>query len=127
MKALHLMAFATFAILVRYAIVLIFSSNGGVVVSQLTHAVCYGVFHPAAVSFIASCVPPEQRALGMSLYLSLGTGVAILIGNILGGFIVEYSGYKALFLFFSLFAVLGLVLYFTTRRHTRRQQLAMSN
>jgi PPP family 3-phenylpropionic acid transporter len=126
-KALPLMAFATFAILVRYAIILIFPSGGGVVVSQLTHSVCYGVFHPAAVSFIASCVPPEQRALGMSLYLSLGTGVPTLIGNILGGFIVEYSGYKALFLFFSLFAVLGLILYFATRRHTQRQQSAMGN
>ncbi|MDR3356116.1 MAG: MFS transporter [Spirochaetaceae bacterium] len=116
-RALPLIAFATLAILVRYAVLLAFPSKGGVVLSQLTHSVCYGVFHPAAVSFIASCVPPEQRALGMSLYLSLGTGVPTLIGNICGGFIVEYSGYPALFLSFSLFAVLGLFLYFAARKH----------
>jgi PPP family 3-phenylpropionic acid transporter len=115
-KALPLMVFATLAILVRYAIILIFPSNGGIIVSQLTHSVCYGIFHPAAVSFIAACVPPERRALGMSLYLSLGTGVPTLVGNISGGFIVEYLGYQALFLFFSMFAVLGLLLYFITRR-----------
>jgi PPP family 3-phenylpropionic acid transporter len=122
-KALPLMAFATFAILVRYAIILIFPSGGGVVASQLTHSVCYGVFHPAAVSFISSCVPPERRALGMSLYLSLGTGVPTLIGNISGGFIVEYLGYRELFLFFSLFAVFGLLLYFATRRYTKQASL----
>ncbi|MDR2343585.1 MAG: MFS transporter [Spirochaetaceae bacterium] len=119
-KALPLMAFATFAVLVRYAIMLVFTSGGGVVVSQLTHSVCYGVFHPAAVSFIAGCVPPERRALGMSLYLSLGTGVPTLIGSISGGFIVEYLGYRAMFLFFALFAVLGLLLYFITRKHITR-------
>jgi PPP family 3-phenylpropionic acid transporter len=125
-KALPLMAFSTFVILVRYAIILIFPSSSGIVVSQLTHSVCYGVFHPAAVSFISSCVPPEHRALGMSLYLSLGTGVPTLIGNISGGFIVEYSGYRALFLFFSLFAVFGLLLYFATRRYTRQASLRQS-
>ena len=119
-KALPLMAFSTFVILVRYAIILLFPSGGGIVVSQLTHSVCYGVFHPAAVSFISSCVPPERRALGMSLYLSLGTGVPTLLGNISGGFIVEYLGYRSLFLFFSLFAVSGLLLYFATKKFTRQ-------
>jgi PPP family 3-phenylpropionic acid transporter len=81
------------------------------------------VFHPAAVSFITSCVPPARRALGMSLYLSLGTGVPTLIGNLAGGFIVEYFGYRQLFMSFALFAVVGLLLYFITRKHTRRLSL----
>jgi PPP family 3-phenylpropionic acid transporter len=115
-----LMAFATAAILVRYAILVLFPSKAGVVISQLTHSVCYGVFHPAAVSFIARCVPPEQRALGMSLYLSLGTGVPTLIGAFAGGFIVESHGYRALFAIFSIFAALALLLYFITRKYTAR-------
>jgi PPP family 3-phenylpropionic acid transporter len=119
-KALPLMAFATAAILIRYLIIIMFPSNVGIIISQLTHSVCYGIFHPAAVSFIASCVPPEQRALGMSLYLSLGTGVPTLIGNILGGFIVEYYGYQVMFMFFAVFAVMGTLLYFFTRKYTLR-------
>ncbi|MDR1363043.1 MAG: MFS transporter, partial [Spirochaetaceae bacterium] len=79
-KALPLMAFATSVIILRYAIILLFPSSGGIIASQLTHSICFGVFHPAAVSFITSCVPPARRALGMSLYLSLGTGVPTLIG-----------------------------------------------
>jgi PPP family 3-phenylpropionic acid transporter len=46
----------------------------------------------------------------MSLYLSLGTGVPTLIGNLAGGFIVEYFGYRQLFMSFALFAVVGLLL-----------------
>jgi PPP family 3-phenylpropionic acid transporter len=118
--ALPLIAFATLAILVRYLIILVFPSNGGIVAAQLTHSVCYGIFHPAAVSFIASCVPPEKRALGMSMYLSLGTGVPTLIGNIAGGFIVEYYGYHTLFMFFGIFAVIGAALYFVTKKYTLR-------
>jgi PPP family 3-phenylpropionic acid transporter len=118
--ALPLMAFATLAILVRYAIILLFPTNGGIAVSQMTHSVCYGIFHPAAVYFIASCVPPERRALGMSLYLSLGTGVPTLIGNVIGGFLVEYYGYHAMFMFFAVFAVIGALVYFITKKHTLR-------
>jgi PPP family 3-phenylpropionic acid transporter len=114
-NAMSLMAFATAAVLVRYAIILLFPSKTGIVLSQLTHSVCFGIFHPAAVSFIASCVPPAQRALGMSLYISLGTGVPILLGNFAGGFIVEYMGYPKLFMVFSIFAILGLAVYFITK------------
>jgi PPP family 3-phenylpropionic acid transporter len=56
----------------------------------------------------------------MSLYLSLGTGVPTLIGSVIGGFIVEYHGYQAMFMFFGVFAVIGLLLYFVTKKHTLR-------
>jgi PPP family 3-phenylpropionic acid transporter len=119
-RALPLMAFATSVVILRYIIILFFPSNSGIIVSQLTHSVCFGVFHPAAVSFITSCVPPARRALGMSLYLSLGTGVPTLIGNLAGGFIVEYLGYRSLFTIFAVFALVGLLIYFMTRKHTQR-------
>jgi PPP family 3-phenylpropionic acid transporter len=115
--AMPLIALATAAILARYAIIVLFPSRSGVVLSQLTHSVCYGVFHPAAVSFIASCVRPEHRALGMSLYIALGTGVPTLLGAFGGGFIIERYGFGALFMFFSIFAVLALLLYLITRKH----------
>ncbi|MDR1149840.1 MAG: MFS transporter [Spirochaetaceae bacterium] len=119
-NALPLMAFATSVVILRYIIILLFPSRGGIIVSQLTHSVCFGIFHPAAVSFITSCVPPARRALGMSLYLSLGTGLPTLIGNLTGGFIVDYLGYRSLFIIFAVFAVFGLLIYFMTRKHTQR-------
>jgi PPP family 3-phenylpropionic acid transporter len=119
-NTLPLMAFSTGAVAVRLLICAFFPTPTGIVVAQLLHSFCYGIFHPTAVAFISSCVPPEHRALGMSLYLSLGTGVPTLIGNFAGGFIVEFLGYKALFNFFTIFAILGVLLFFVTRKHTAR-------
>ncbi|AEF84510.1 transporter, major facilitator family [Treponema primitia ZAS-2] len=109
--ALPLLAVTTAAVGIRLGIYVLFPTKGGIIVAQLLHSFCYGIFHPAAVAFIASCVPPERRALGMSLYLSLGTGLPTLVGNILGGIIVEHLGYRALFGSFISFAVLALILY----------------
>jgi PPP family 3-phenylpropionic acid transporter len=117
--AIPLIAVATAAILVRYAIITLFPSKAGIVLSQLTHSVCYGVFHPADVSFIAGCVKPEHRALGMSLYIALGTGVPTLLGAFGGGFIVERYGFSSLFLFFSTFAILALSLCLIMRKHIK--------
>jgi PPP family 3-phenylpropionic acid transporter len=113
---LPLIVFSGFAIIIRLAICVFFPYKAGIIIAQCLHSFSYGLFHPAAVSFISRCVAPEHRALGMSLYLSLGTSVPILIASFAGGFIVDYSGYKTLFAVFSVFAFLSIALYFSTRR-----------
>ncbi|GMO52511.1 MAG: hypothetical protein Ta2G_10490 [Termitinemataceae bacterium] len=119
---LPLMAFATGAIFLRLMLYAFVPIKAGVILGQCLHAFCYGLFHPAAVAFITRKVPAGQRALGMSLYLSLGSGVPTLIGNFIGGFVVDHVGYRALFIIFSSFAVMGLTLYFFTRRWTKKAQ-----
>ncbi|GHV83784.1 MFS metabolite transporter [Spirochaetia bacterium] len=119
--ALPLIAFSTAAVGVRLLIYVVFPFKAGVIAAQCMHSLCYGIFHPAAVAFISQCVPPEQRALGMSLYLSLGTGVPTLIGNFIGGFIVETYGFRMLFGIFAALALPGLILYFSTRRFMRNE------
>ncbi|GHT49802.1 MFS transporter [Spirochaetia bacterium] len=109
---LQLIAAGTIAVILRLLICAIFPYKGGIVVSQCLHSLSYGVFHPAAISFITRNVPPDKRALGMSLYFALGTGVPTLIGNAGVGFIVEYFGYRVMFASFSLPAIAALVLYF---------------
>jgi PPP family 3-phenylpropionic acid transporter len=91
--------------------------------AQTLHALCFGLFHPAAVALIAGCVPPERRALGMSLYLSLGTGFPAFLGNILGGFVLEQWGYRVLFSSFVLFPLLAVVFFFISLRRARKIQV----
>jgi PPP family 3-phenylpropionic acid transporter len=52
----------------------------------------------------------------MALYLSLGNGLPLLIGSFIGGFIVDYAGYRALYGFFTIFALLGAALYFIGKK-----------
>jgi PPP family 3-phenylpropionic acid transporter len=106
-----ILAFTSVMLALRLGIYAIFPFKAGIITAQLLHSFCYGLFHPAAVAFITDCVPPERRSFGMTLYMSLGSGIPTLIGNFIGGFIIDYAGYRQLFAFFTIFAVLASVIY----------------
>ncbi|MDR1898457.1 MAG: MFS transporter [Treponema sp.] len=116
-----LLAAAAAGIGIRLVIYALFPLKPVLLAAQFLHALCFGLFHPAAVALIARCVPPERRALGMSLYLSLGTGFPAFLGNILGGFVLERWGYYMLFSSFTVFPVLALGLFFVTFMYGARR------
>jgi PPP family 3-phenylpropionic acid transporter len=108
-----------FALILRLLIYAFLPYPPAVAAGQLLHSLCYGLFHPAAVAFISANVPPEHRAVGMTIYLSLGTGLPTFLGNILGGFIVEYLGYPFLYGGFTIFPALAMGVYAVIRRASR--------
>ena len=110
--SLPLLLVSSLSISIRLLICVLFPTRAGIIIAQLFHCISYGLFQPVAIAYITECVPPQQRAMGMSLYVSLGVGLPTLIGNILGGIIIEQMGYRALFGIFSVFPVLSLGLYF---------------
>jgi PPP family 3-phenylpropionic acid transporter len=112
--ALNCMAVSNAFLVLRLLIYALFPSQAGIICAQLLHSFCFGLFHPAAIAFISASVPPERRALGMNLYLSLGSGLPNLLGAVLGGILVEYAGYRALFGGFALFPLAGIALYGVT-------------
>jgi PPP family 3-phenylpropionic acid transporter len=120
-----LLALGSVAVIVRLLLYIIFPSLGGVIAGQLLHSLTYGTFHPAAVAFISSCVPPKKRALGMSLYVALGIGLPTLLGNFAGGFIIEAAGFHTLFGSFTVFGIIGVILYLVAKfapRHTNNHE-----
>jgi PPP family 3-phenylpropionic acid transporter len=114
--AFNCLAVSTFAVILRMLLYACFPFRAGVAAAQLLHSLCFGLFHPAAIAFISLCVPPERRALGMSLYLSLGSGLPTLLGSVLGGFIVEQAGYRTLFAVYAVFPLIAVGLYVIARR-----------
>ena len=106
----HLLMISSAGMVVRLLIYSFFPSFSGVLVAQLLHSLCYGFFHPAAIYFVARRVKRSHRTLGMSIYVSLGTGLPAVIGSSLGGVVVEQFGYAMLFLSYSLFALTAFVL-----------------
>jgi len=109
--AMPVLIFSSGMVGLRLALYAIFPFKAGIIIAQLLHSCCYGLFHPAAVAFISSSVPPKQRSLGMTLYVSAGTGLPTFIGNFFGGFIVDHAGYRPLFGCFTIFAFLSIVTY----------------
>jgi PPP family 3-phenylpropionic acid transporter len=118
--AFNCLAVSTAALILRMLLYAFFPFKAGIILAQTLHSLCFGLFHPAAIAFISTCVPPERRALGMSLYLSLGSGLPTFAGNILGGFIVERAGYRAMFGAFTVFPVLAVIVYAVTLWQRRR-------
>ncbi|GHU13533.1 MFS transporter [Spirochaetia bacterium] len=113
---LPLLALSAAGISLRLWMYALFPVKGVIIAAQFLHSLCFGIFHPSAVAFISRSVPPEKRAMGMSLYLSLGSGLPSLIGNVLGGTIVEYAGYKRLFGVYSLFTLAAIGIFLVIRR-----------
>lgn len=108
---LPILALSSSAITIRLALYALFPNKPCIIFAQLFHSLCFGLFYPAGIAFITACVPPERRALGMSLYLSIGNGLPGFIGTILGGFIIEHLGYSAMFGIFAVFPLIALGIY----------------
>jgi PPP family 3-phenylpropionic acid transporter len=113
---LRVIFFTGFALIIRLLIYAFLPYPPAIIAGQLLHSLCYGLFHPAAVAFVSANVPPEHRATGMTIYLSLGTGLPIFLGNVLGGFIVEYFGYPLLYGGYVVFPILAMGVYIVIRR-----------
>ncbi len=113
---MRVLAVSTAAIAVRLSLYIVAPNVAGVIVAQLLHFFCYGLFLPSAIAFVSSLVPPERRVWGMSLLTGVAVGFPSFLGSSLGGLILEGGGYRALFGWAILPALLGLAIWFATRK-----------
>jgi PPP family 3-phenylpropionic acid transporter len=109
--SLPLLAMSAAGICLRLILWAVFPFKGCIIASQLLHALCFGTYHPAAVHFISTVFPAEKRGVGMPVYLALGTGLPALIGNMIGGGVVEASGFRALFALYAAVAGVAVLIY----------------
>lgn len=104
---------------VRLAVMALFPTPLGVVISQLLHSVAFGLFQPAGIAFVSANYPPHERATGLTLYMALGVGLPMFAGSVLGGLIAEAAGYRVLFASFVPFALASVALYLFAQRKRR--------
>jgi PPP family 3-phenylpropionic acid transporter len=110
--ALPLLALSAGGITLRLLLWALFPYKSVIIAAQLLHSVCFGIYHPAAVQFISSTFPDEKRGVGISVYLALGSGLPALLGNMIGGVIVQTIGYRPLFAIFAGTAAAAVLLFF---------------
>jgi PPP family 3-phenylpropionic acid transporter len=109
--SLPLLAVSAVGICVRMLILAFLPFKPCIVISQMLHSLCFGVYHPAAVDFIAGIFPAKRRGTGMAVYLIVGSGLPALISNILGGAVVEAAGYRTLFALYAGVAGAAVLIY----------------
>lgn len=104
------------ALAVRLLIYYFFPNVPGLVAGQLLHSMTFGAFHIGVTQFVSREVSKEHYALAMSFYWAIATNLPQMIGSLLGGFVIDSLGYAKLFLYFTLFPVLAIVMALVWRR-----------
>jgi len=115
--SLPLLALSAMGICVRLLILALLPFKPCIVISQMLHSLCFGVYHPAAVDFIAGIFPAKRRGTGMSVYLIVGSGLPALVSNMVGGAVVETFGYRPLFALYAAVAGAAVLIYHRGMRH----------
>jgi len=114
--SLPLLAISAVGICVRMLILAFLPFKPCIVISQMLHCLCFGVYHPAAVDFIAGIFPDHRRGMGMSVYLIVGSGLPALLSNMVGGAVVEAAGYRTLFALYAAVAGAAVLIYRAMRQ-----------
>ena len=109
--ALPLLALSTLAVFIRLMIWALFPYKPVIICTQLLHSLCFGIYYPAAIDFISQVFPPEKRGFGMSIFLVIGAGLPMIIGNMIGGVIIDLAGYRSLFAIYAVLSGAAVIVY----------------
>lgn len=104
--------------------ILLFSaldSVEGLVWAQLSNSLSFGLFMPVSVHFIYRVTPERSKATAMSIASAAYMGVGGIVGNALGGYVIEAAGIRPMFLMAGVLVsattvAFGLVLAFTRNK-----------
>jgi len=72
-----------------------------VVALQALHALAFGAFHVATVTFVARLVPSGMKQSAMAVFVAVSMGLGAILGSALGGVLIEHFGYRAMYGVFS--------------------------
>lgn len=114
--SLKILVFCTAMVTVRLLLYIILPNMVGAVLGQLLNSITYGLYHPAAVVFVSQYAPKGKLMTSMSLYSIFAIGLASVMGNSLGGWMIDSFGYPLVFTSFSLFPLPGVLFYFFVRK-----------
>ena len=87
------------------------STVAQIVPLQVLHALTFGAFHTASVTYVSSLVPPRMKGSAQTLFAGLTVGLGGIIGGVLGGYVAEQYGFAVLYRIFGCIALAGLVLF----------------
>ena len=104
------------AMVIRLLIYYFFPNVVAFTFAQLLHSMTFGLLHIGVTRFIAQNVEEEHYSVAMSLYWAVATNLPQMIGALIGGVIVDQLGYSGLFLIFSIFPAISVVLGYACRR-----------
>lgn len=73
-----------------------------VVIIQTLHALTFGLMLSVGFNYVNQSTPKKSRGTAMAAFNALGIGLAVFVGSILGGLLVENFGYTGMFAILSI-------------------------
>ena len=95
---------------VRLMIYYLFRNIWAFTFAQLFHSLTFGALHIGMAKFIAQNVDKEHYSLAMSVYWAIGTNLPSTLGVLFGGFVIDSLGYPSLFVLYTIFPLIAVVL-----------------
>jgi PPP family 3-phenylpropionic acid transporter len=105
------LCFSFFVAALRWMILYFVISPVWILLSQVLHAVTYGMFHMASILYMDSQSPDHAKTLGQSINNAVTYGMGLMAGFFLNGYVFELLGSKILFLMSSGIALAGGILF----------------
>ncbi|MFA6938001.1 MAG: MFS transporter [Treponema sp.] len=114
--------FSAFVVAIRMFTFVLIPNLTGAIIAQCMNSVTFGLFHPACIMFVTENAPDRKSTVvGMAMYSNIAVGLANVIGNAIGGLVIDMFGYKALFAGFGCVPLLGILIYFLLKKSCLRK------
>ncbi|CAH0146640.1 putative 3-phenylpropionic acid transporter [Peribacillus sp. Bi96] len=98
------------ASLVRWGLYFTEPSLTTVYVTSIMQGFSLGLFIPAAVQYIREVVPAHITVTAITLYSAIGNGLGNWFSTFSGGIILDKSGIYAVYLFYAMLTLIGMLL-----------------
>lgn len=95
--AMPLLALSAFVYGIRWVLIGFAPSAAVVLALQLLQSGSFAIFLPTAVVLVGELVPPELRTSGQALLTLVNSGIALVIGTLLAGRVVDLAGTGVLY------------------------------
>lgn len=124
-NCVSLLKVSSFFFLVK-SVTMLFAFNVPMVFFGLAmQGLSFGLFYPASVYYVNNELPEEYRVKGQAAFSILTSGAATCVGNLLGGWLQDAFGLKAMLLSSSVMALLGFLIVFSVRQEKQRQEMPL--
>ncbi len=90
--------------------------------AQTLHSLTFGACHVAATAYITRHVEPSRYDSAMSVYWAVMTNFPQLLASLIGGAVIEKWGYNTLFLSYSAFPFIAILLIVLFRQRLEDQR-----
>lgn len=108
---LFLIKIAIIAQAIRWFCVYFSTSLIHIYILQIMHPMVFGFFYVGTIMYINKIAGKEHRSSGQTLHGLVYSGISVVLGNLLGGLIVEIFKLKNLYLFGAILTIISFIFF----------------